>query len=274
MENKIELKQGDYTELIKELDSNSIDLILTDIPYNISRENNFKTMKDRTGRNGIVFGKWDYDFDVAKLKSLQTLLKFGGSLILFHSFEQYHLFPEIFNTLTFKDKLVWEKTNPMPRNRDRRYISNIELCSWFVKGEDWAFNRQDLYQGCVFRYPSESGGGFKRYHPTQKNLALIQKLVIIHSNERDTILDPLMGSGTTGVACMNTHRNFIGFEIDENYFKIAEQRITSAKNRMEEAERQVPLSTSSPNRIRGLPSRRNSEIMKAIPSNPTRNETV
>lgn len=69
-----------------------------------------------------------------------------------------------------------------------------------------------------------------RCHPTQKPVALLEYLIRTYSNEYDTILDNCMGSGSTGVACVNTNRNFIGIELDENYFKIAEQRINDALN--------------------------------------------
>lgn len=224
------LLYGNCLELIKDIPDESIDLILTDIPFNISRDNNFKTMKDRTGRNGIDFGEWDKDFDESCLSDFIPKLKKGGSFVTFHSFEQYGLLLNVFNgKLILKDRFVWEKTNPMPRNRDRRYISNIELCSWFVKdGAKWTFNRQnETYDGCVLRYPSESGGGYKRYHPCQKNVKLIEELLKRHSNENDIVLDPFMGSGSTGVACMNNNRNFIGIEADEKYFEIAKERLDS-----------------------------------------------
>ena len=227
------LLQGDCIELLHKIPDDSIDLILTDIPFNISRDNNFKTMKDRTGRNGIDFGEWDKNFDESCLFKFVPKLKKGGSLVVFHSFEQYNLLLDIFNgKLIHKDRFVWEKTNPMPRNRDRRYISNIELCSWFVKdGAKWTFNRQNTsYDGCVLRYPSESGGGFKRYHPCQKNVKMLEELIKRHSNENDIVLDPFMGSGSTGVACLNTRRNFIGVEADESYFNIASQRIKEINN--------------------------------------------
>ena len=219
---------GDCLELMKDIPDKSIDLIMTDIPFNISRKNNFKTMKDRQGRNGIDFGEWDKSFDETKLLDLANKLKDGGSLILFHSFEQHSALLNIFeNSLVIKDRFIWEKTNPMPRNRDRRYISNIEMGSWFVtpKGK-WVYNRQnETYDTCVFRYPSESGGGFKRYHPCQKNLKMIEELILRHSNEHDIILDPFLGSGTTAVACVNTNRHYIGFELDPQYYDIACKRL-------------------------------------------------
>jgi DNA modification methylase len=217
----------DFLEGIKSLETESVDLILTDIPYNVSRDNNFKTMKDRQGRNGIDFGEWDKGFDEQSLKLLERVLKKGGSLILFHAFEQYQTIRSILDGLEVKDKIIWQKTNPMPRNRDRRWISDIEIASWFVKkGEKWTFNRQDeKYESSVLRFPAESGGGYKRYHPTQKNLKMIEYILKIHSNENDIILDPFMGGGTTAIACINTQRKYVGFEINEEYHKISNERI-------------------------------------------------
>lgn len=230
MMNSLEMNKIHNMDFIKGLElieDESIDLILTDIPFNISQENNFKTMKDRKGRNGIDFGEWDKGFDEQSLSALIPKLKKGGSIFLFHAFEQFGIIKDVFSNLELKDRIIWEKTNPMPRNRDRRWISNIELASWYVKkGDKWTFNRQnDKYEGSVLKYPSESGGGFKRYHPTQKNLKMIEYILKIHSNEEDVVLDPFIGGGTTALACKNNNRNYIGFEIDGNYYKVANDRL-------------------------------------------------
>lgn len=221
------LLQGDCLELMRDIPDGSIDMILTDIPFNISKENNFKTMKDRKGRNGIDFGDWDKGFDINVLSNFVSKLKPGGSFLTFHSFEQYSELQNILKELVFKDKIIWHKTNPMPRNRERRYISNIEIASWFVKpGQKWKFHRINTnYDGCVISYPSESGGGYKRYHPCQKNIKMLEEFIIRHSDEGDIILDPFMGSGSTGIAALHTNRDFIGMELDENYFNIAKERI-------------------------------------------------
>ena len=124
--------------------------------------------------------------------------------------------------MLLKDKLIWEKSNPMPRNRDRRYVTDYECAIWFTKkGAKWTFNRQDeKYQRPKFVASIESG-----LHPTQKNLKLMEELVKIHSNQGDTVIDPFMGSGTTGVACKNLGRKFIGIEKDPVYFEVANKRI-------------------------------------------------
>ncbi len=227
------LIKGDCVEGLKRIDNESIDLILTDIPYNISKSNNFKTMKDRTGRNGIDFGEWDKDFDVNILSELPKLLKPNGSLIIFCSIDQYHYIHKLLSPyLELKDRLTWEKSNPMPRNRDRRYINNTEVFFWYVKKKaKWTFHRQnEKYDGSVLKYPSESGGGFKRYHPCQKNVNMLIELLKRHTNPNDIVLDPFMGSGSTGVACINTSRRFIGIEIDDTYFETAKKRIESIAN--------------------------------------------
>lgn len=224
----ITLYCGDSFDILNNID-HKFNFILADIPYIISQNNNFATMKDRKGRNGIDFGVWDNIFDLNKLSILSNFIETNGSIIVFHSFEQYCELKKIFedNGLECKDRIIWQKTNPMPRNRDRRYISNCELGSWYIKQKNsWIFNRQnDKYESMVMSYPSESGGGFKRYHPTQKSLKLFEKLIKIHSNENDIILDPFAGSGTTGIACMNTNRNCVLIEKEEKYCEVIKQRI-------------------------------------------------
>ncbi len=230
------LIQGDFYAQIHKLFCQEcrVDLICTDIPYVISKTNNYQSMPDRKGRVGIDFGLWDKEFSIEKLSILPKILRCNGSIVLFHSFEQYSDVRKVMedNGMVCKDKFIWQKTNPMPRNRDRRYISDCEMGSWYVKkGAKWTYNRQDdKYQSMVFRYPSESGGGQKRYHPTQKNLKQIKELIAIHSNEGDTVLDPFMGGGTTAIACMDLNRHFIGIELDENYFKVVQERVNKQKN--------------------------------------------
>ena len=217
---------GDCFEIMNNLNL-KVNFILTDIPYVISKKNNFNAM----GRNGIDFGNWDEKFDLSQLSILPKLLIDNGSIIIFHSFEQYPELKKIFenNGLECKDRIIWHKTNPMPRNRDRRYISNCELGSWYVKEKSkWIFNRQDeKYESMIMSFPSESGGRFKRYHPTQKNLKMFEKIIKIHSNENDTILDPFSDSGTTGLACMNLNRRCILIEKEEKYCEIIANRLNN-----------------------------------------------
>ena len=119
----------------------------------------------------------------------------------------------------------------MPRNRDRRYVPDVEMIIWFVKPGKWTYNRQNSkYESSVISIPSESGGGYKRFHPTQKPQKLIEYLIKIHSNKGDLILDPFMGSGTTAICSIKNSRNFIGFELEEEYFNSSIKRINGEYN--------------------------------------------
>ena len=220
------IKQGNCLDVMKEIPDQSIDLILTDPPYNISRKNNFATM----GRTGIDFGEWDKGFDqISWLEIATKKIKVGGSLIIFNSWGGIGEIIKNAESLNLqaKDVIRWVKSNPMPRNRDRRYITDSEVAIWLTnKKGKWTFNRQnDTYDRPEYNYPIVSGKE-KTKHPTQKPVKLLEEILLRHSNQNDIILDPFMGSGSTGVACLNTNRNFIGVELDKQYFEIAKSRMS------------------------------------------------
>lgn len=233
IDDKRSIINGDTTEILKHFPDESIDLILTDPPYNISKDNNFTSM----GRSGIDFGEWDKGFDqFGWIKDAKRVLKKGGSIVQFNSWKNLGPISDYYDSiggLTAKDIIRWIKNNPMPRNRDRRYISDYEFAIWCTKdGGKWVFNRQDEnYERPEFTYPVVNGGA-NRIHPTQKPVELMEDLIKIHSNENDLILDPFMGSGSTGIACMNLNRRFIGIELDESYFSKSKDRLEhwDAKN--------------------------------------------
>lgn len=215
-----------------------VDAIITDPPYNISRTNNFKTMK----RTGIDFGEWDKNADILSwIEKASTILKINGNFVMFNDWKNLGDIVEICekHCLCVKKCLVFKKTNPAPFNRDRVNVNDVEFALWAVKGKkntkgvlktkNWTFNRQKPLESCVFEYVVESGGGFKKYHPTQKSTKQMTNLLEIYTNQNDIVLDPFMGSGTTGVACKKLNRRFMGIEIDESYFNIAKDRIAQAQ---------------------------------------------
>ena len=214
-----------------------VDHIITDPPYNISKDNNFSTMKSAK-RKGIDFGNWDKGFDLFSwIKPYTQLINKDGSMIIFCSYRYIsNLCDELEKCdMIVKDVLIWQKNNPMPRNRDRRYVQDMEFAIWAVKkGAKWIFNRptEKPYLRSVYQYPLCSGKE-KTKHPTQKSLALMEDIIRVHTNENDIILDPFMGSGTTGVAALSLNRKFIGVEIDKDYFEIAKTRLGEDNGRRE-----------------------------------------
>ena len=235
LNDNIELLHGDCLELMKELYDNDIivDAIITDPPYNISRDNNFKTMK----RNGINFGEWDKGFNMTSwIYDASLLLKKGGNIVIFCDWKSITPIVEELESQNFdvKDLIRWKKTNPMPRNRDRRFITDYEVAILAVKnGDKWIFNRlNDAYEipeivGGITPKSEKFNGG----HPTQKPIYVMEWLLKRLTNENDVVLDCFMGSGSTGVATINTNRKFIGIEKDDKYFEIARNRIEEHLNK-------------------------------------------
>ena len=225
----IDLYNGDCLEVMDRLidDGIKVDAVITDPPYNIARDNNFHTM----GRQGIDFGEWDKGFDLFSwIDKGVDLLDKNGSMVIFNDWKNIGniaMYAES-KGMVIKDMLRWEKTNPMPRNRDRRYITDFECMVWLTKkNAKWVFNRlDDKYQRPKF-VGSLTPSGEKTGHTTQKPIYLMEELIKIHTNKKQIVLDPFMGSGTTGAACNNLDRNFIGIELDDNYFNIAKDRLTN-----------------------------------------------
>lgn len=228
--NNCELKLGDANAIVKELIAQNVkvDAVITDPPYNISKENNFSTMNNP--RRGVDFGSWDNNFDVCSWISDYTkVIKDNGCMVIFCSYLYISFLIEELkkNNIDVKDVLVWKKSNPMPRNINRRYVQDMEFAIWGVKkNAKWTFNKPNNkpYLRSVFETPTVSGNE-RTIHPTQKSLELMKQIIRIHTNPDDVILDPFMGSGTTGVAALTENRKFIGIEINPEYFELSVKRI-------------------------------------------------
>ncbi|MGZ9756404.1 DNA-methyltransferase [Mycoplasma sp. 394] len=220
----------DCINLFKQMKQNhiSVDCIIADPPYNISRKNNFHTIN----RQGIDFGNWDKDFDQTHwIKEVKVLLKPGGSILIFNDWKNLGAIAEALNQsgLIVKDLIRWIKPNPMPRNINRRYITDFEFIIWAVKpGKKWIFNfdnnKDYPYKKPEYNFAVENSKTV-RIHPTQKPEKLIMELIKTHTNKGDLILDPFMGSGSTAIAAIKLGRNFIGSEISDDYFKKSQKRI-------------------------------------------------
>lgn len=227
MINKIH--QGDCLEVMKQIEDNSIDGVITDPAYNISRKTNFHTMKGKRGTS-MNFGEWDKGADITSfIQELPRILKPGANVVIFNSWENLGKIAKTMreNEIEPKRCLVLSKSNPAPFNRDRMFVNDVEFAIWGVyRNSSWTFNRIDeKYQKCVFGVTVQS----KKYHPTMKDLIMIKKLVLILSNENDTILDCYSGSGTVSVACKQLNRNFIGIEINPKFVRVAKERLSKVQ---------------------------------------------
>ena len=235
--------KGDCFDLIKDIDSKSVDLILVDPPYLISKSSGFSNISDTTskematkyGKVSIDFGEWDkgeLDWNLL-FKEYYRILKDSGTLIIFYDIWKSNDIKSMADKYKFKQPRVgqWQKTNPVPINSKLNYLSNaIEFFFTFVKGKKPTFH--SLYDNGVYKYPICHGK--ERYdHPTQKPLALISDIINKHSNEGDVVLDNFAGTGTTAHACILNNRNYIVIERDDKYFDILKFRIEGLTTNLE-----------------------------------------
>ncbi|WQX21366.1 site-specific DNA-methyltransferase [Helicobacter pylori] len=228
----IQIHHADAFEIIKDFYQQNlkVDAIITDPPYNISVKNNFSTLKSAK-RQGIDFGEWDKNFKLLEwIKRYAPLVNPNGCIIIFCSYRFISYIADFLeeNGFVVKDFIQWVKTNPMPRNIHWRYVQDTEFALWAVKKKaKWVFNKpknEKYLRPLILKSPVVSGLE-KTKHPTQKSLALMEKIISIHTNPNDIVLDPFMGSGTTGLACKNLERNFIGIESEKEYFQTAKKRL-------------------------------------------------
>ena len=233
----IDLRLGDCLEVMADLPAGSIDLILTDLPY------------------GVTSCRWDSVIPFEPLWAhYKRLLKPRGAVVLTAS-QPFTSALVMSNPKWFRYCQVWEKTLatnfmwakkiPQKKHEDIAvfYAKQPTYNPQMQPGSPYAEGRTDRRSGqepCGVttsraaianvgtRYPSSvirfSNSNHGLVHPTQKPVPLMEYLVKTYSNEGETVLDSCMGSGTTGVACLNTGRNFIGIEKDPGYFAIAQQR--------------------------------------------------
>jgi site-specific DNA-methyltransferase (adenine-specific) len=213
MENKYQLFQGDCMDFMRGMDAESVDAVITDPPYGINLNTDNSRFSGGTAGNMAKRGN---GVGSAKGKRIQNDDKpFDPSFLLSYGKEQI-----IWGWNNFANKLpngtclVWIKRNEYAYGS---FLSDAET-AFFSKGHG-VYCKKDLSNNAIAN---------ERAHPTQKPLSLMKWCVNLCSKEGDTIFDPFMGSGTTGVACMQLGRKFIGCELDAGYFAIAEKRIKAA----------------------------------------------
>lgn len=222
----------DCLKLFKKMKDKNVlvDAIITDPPYSLDFVN-------KKNFSPFVLEKWDNDFNQLNwIKESASLVKEGGSMIIFNHWRNLSEINQELekNNFLVKDLIRWVKPNPLWKNITEEYTTDYELAIWAVKGREWTFNfERQLINNLKnkknpYLVPEYIGGsviGEERIHPTQKNLQVIKDIIALHTNPNDLILDPFMGSATTAVACLELGRNFIGSEIDKEYFRKTETRL-------------------------------------------------
>lgn len=238
-ENKISLMQGDCIELLPSVIDSSVDMVLADPPY------------------GTTQCKWDAIIPLDLMwRQLKRIIKQNGAIVMMAS-QPFTTTLIASNIDTFKYCLVWDKVNritgflnvkkqPLRRTEDivifyrKQPVYNPQMVNGKpyktrhgIGSKNYGRQEKTYYESDGKRYPqdiiaikADERGTVGRIHPTQKPVALMEYLIKTYTNEDETVLDFSMGSGTTGVACRNLKRRFIGMELDEKYFAVAKKRIT------------------------------------------------
>ena len=226
----IELWCGDCLELMNNIDNESIDLVITDPPYKLNKTTGSMTSSSKSNRwqgnlragdktanitNVIQFSEW--------LPEIYRVLKENSHCYIWVNDKNLVDLCNDAEKVGFRlhNILVWKKNNCTP---NRWYMKNCEFIVFLHKGK--SFPIKNLGDAQLFE--CDNINGKDKLHPTQKPITYLERLILNSSNELDTVLDPLMGSGSTGVACVNTNRKFIGIELDNTYFEIAKERINKA----------------------------------------------
>ena len=232
----IELWCGDCLELMKNIPDKSVDMILCDLPY------------------GTTACKWDTVIPFEALwVGYERVIKDNGAICLFGS-QPFTTELNHSNLKMFRYEWIWIKNNSTGfQLANKRPLKKHEIISVFYRkqptynpqelqvygkinrrkstGDNWSEMNNNEYIQRFTNYPTqilEFGYDKEKLHPTQKPVALLEYLIKTYTNKGETVLDNCMGSGSTGVACVNTNRKFIGIELDNTYFEIAKERINKA----------------------------------------------
>ena len=214
----MKLLNGDCLELMKELPSGSVDLVLTDPPYGMDFQSHFrKEMYSKIGNDKVL------DWLEKYVDECFRILKDNTAVYFFCSWHNVDIFKQaIEKKFKIKNILIWEKNNTSMGDLKGSYAPKYEMIIFAHKG-------RKLLNG--FRYADviKANRTGNKVHPTEKPVDLLELFIKNSSDENSVVFDGFMGSGSTGVACINTNRDFIGIELDKNYFNIAKKRIEEAK---------------------------------------------
>ena len=230
----IKLMQGDCIELMKTIPDKSIDCIITDPPYDVSINGGGGTVNNIKKLNLSL-----KELEIANIINGYNIELFGEQFMRIMKEPNIYFWcnkkqiPDYFYYYVGKKKckfdiICWHKTNALP-TYSNKYLSDTEYLLYFRKGKGKCFPQNYDDAKTYYIAPINHKDKKKFNHPTIKPLDITEKIIRNSTKEGQTILDPFMGSGTTGVACISEKRNFIGMELNEEYFNIAKERIENAQ---------------------------------------------
>jgi site-specific DNA-methyltransferase (adenine-specific) len=219
----IDLRQGDCLEVMKEIEDNSINLIVTDPPYLI---NYSRHVKGHRFENKILNDN-NPELISNYIKECYRILKDNSAMYMFTSHKTVDFFKIELEEAGFnvKNMIIWDKQRQGMGDTATVFGFQYELIFFVSKGQPKIRGKRI---SDIWSFPKVVGKN--QLHQNQKPIELIEQCIQKHSDEGDLVFDGFMGSGTTGVACVNTNRNFIGIELDDKYFEIAKERINELKN--------------------------------------------
>lgn len=214
------LYQGDCLEVMKDIEDGSVNLVITDPPYGMNfQSHRRKEVYDKIKNDESL--DWLDEF----FEQVNRVMKDNTAIYVFCSWHNVDKFKIAFEKyFKLKNILVWVKNNHGSGDLKAAYAPRYEFVLYGHKGR--RLFEEKRYDDVMFF--DKTGN---KYHPTEKPVDFMEFLVRNSSCKGDIIFDPFMGSGSTGVACLNTNRNFIGIELDEGYFEIAQNRIEDAANK-------------------------------------------
>lgn len=216
---KFELWHGDCLELMKNIPDGYVDLVLTDPPYGIDFQSNFRKNKFNKIENDIAV-------NAEFLDECKRVLKDTGAFYCFTRWDVYPQWAEqISKRFKIKNCIVWFKRGGGLGDLKKGYIYNHEFIIYCAEKNHRLNGKR---RNDVFEFAKDAPSTY--VHPTQKPISLLKEIIERSSNEGGVVLDCFMGSGSTGVACVNTNRRFIGIELDDGYFNIAKKRIEESVN--------------------------------------------
>jgi len=234
---RVQLKKGECVGILKKMPDKSVDMIFADPPYNLSGKNHITCKNGR--KVNCNKGIWDMIEDIDKfnydwIKECMRVLKEDGTIWISGTLHNHPSVGFLLKKMGYWiiNDIIWFKPNGPPQLQPNRLAPSTELIWLASKNKKYYFDykkAKELNEGKQMRNLWIITA--KRHittHPTEKPEELLERVILLGSKEGEIILDPFMGSGTTGAVAKRLNRNFIGIEIDDEYFEIAKNRINKS----------------------------------------------